>query len=44
MPDAALGIDKALAEIERGAGSAYEPAVADACLKRFRETGYAISA
>ena len=36
------GIDRALAEIERGRGSAYDPAVADACLKLFREKGYAI--
>ena len=39
-----LGIDKALAEIERGRGTAYDPAVADACLKLFREKGYAIPA
>ena len=38
------GIDKALAEIERGRGTAYDPAVTDACLKLFREKGYAISA
>lgn len=37
-----LGIDKALAEIERGRGSAYDPMVADACLRLFREKGYAI--
>ncbi len=37
-----LGIDKALAEIERGRGRAYDPVVADACLKLFREKGYAI--
>jgi PAS domain S-box-containing protein len=37
---AGLGIDKALAEIERGRGSAYDPAVVDACLKLFRENGY----
>jgi len=35
-----LGIDKALAEIERGRGSAYDPVVADACLKLFREKAY----
>jgi PAS domain S-box-containing protein len=35
-----LGIDKALAEIERGRGSAYDPVVADACLRLFRERGY----
>ena len=39
-----LGIDKALAEIERGCGTAYDPVVADACLKLFRENGYAITA
>jgi PAS domain S-box-containing protein len=38
-----LGPEKALAEIERGRGSAYDPLVADACLKLFREKGYAIS-
>lgn len=41
---AALGIEKALAEIERGRGTAYDPAVADACLRLFRERGYAIPA
>ena len=35
-----LGIDTALAEIERGRGSAYDPEVADACLRLFREKGY----
>ena len=40
----ALGIEKALAEIERGHGTAYDPVVADACLKLFREQGYAIPA
>jgi len=39
---AGLGIDKALAEIERGRGSAYDPVVVDACLKLFREQGYVI--
>jgi PAS domain S-box-containing protein len=37
---AGLGIDKALAEIERGCGSAYDPVVVDACLKLFRENAY----
>jgi len=32
-----LGIDRALAEIERGRGTAYDPVVVDACLKLFRE-------
>ena len=39
---AGLGIDKALAEIERGSGSAYDPQVVDACLCLFREKGYTI--
>ena len=39
-----LGIEKALAEIERGRESAYDPVVADACLKLFREKGYTIPA
>lgn len=38
----ALGIDAALAEIERGRGNAYDPAVADACLKLFREKNFRI--
>ena len=37
-----LGIDMALAEIERGRCRAYDAAVADACLKLFREKGYVI--
>ena len=37
-----LGIDKALAEIERGRGSVYDAVVTDACLKLFREKGYTI--
>ncbi|MDP1717527.1 MAG: HD domain-containing phosphohydrolase, partial [Burkholderiales bacterium] len=40
----ALGIETALAEIERGRGSAYDAVVADACLKLFRENGYTIPA
>ena len=39
-----LGIEVALAEIEHGRDSAYDPVVADACLKLFREKGYAIPA
>jgi PAS domain S-box-containing protein len=35
-----LGIDMALAEIERGRGSAYDSVVVDACLKLFREKVY----
>ena len=38
---AALGVEVALKEIERGRGSAYDPAVADACLKLFREGRFA---
>jgi HD-GYP domain-containing protein (c-di-GMP phosphodiesterase class II) len=41
---AALGIEAALAEIGRGRGTAYDPDVADACLKLFRENDYAIPA
>ncbi len=37
---AALGIEAALAEIERGRGTAYDPVVADACLTLFRNKGY----
>jgi HD-GYP domain-containing protein (c-di-GMP phosphodiesterase class II) len=37
-----LGIERALAEIERGRGTAYEPAVVDACVKLFREKAYAV--
>ena len=35
-----LGIDKALAEIERGRGNLYDAEVADACLRVFRDRGY----
>jgi PAS domain S-box-containing protein len=37
-----LGIEPALNEIERGRGTAYDPAVVDACLKLFREDGFAL--
>jgi PAS domain S-box-containing protein len=37
-----LGIDKALAEIERGSGTSYDPVVADACLRLFRERSYVL--
>ncbi len=37
-----LGIDHALAEIERGNGSVYDPMVVDACLRLFREQAYAV--
>jgi HD-GYP domain-containing protein (c-di-GMP phosphodiesterase class II) len=36
----ALGIDKALEEIEKNRGTLYDNAVADACLRLFREKGY----
>jgi len=39
-----LGIEAALSEIGRGRASAYDPAVADACLKLFREKRYQLSA
>jgi PAS domain S-box-containing protein len=35
-----LGIEVALAEIERGSGSLYNPIVADACMRLFREKAY----
>ena len=38
-----LGIEAALAEIQRGRGSAYDPAVVDACIKLFRENRYQLS-
>jgi PAS domain S-box-containing protein len=37
---AALGIDKALAEIERGAGTLFDPQVAAACVRLFRDKNY----
>lgn len=37
---AGLGLDKALAEIERGCGTAYDADVAAACLRLFRERGF----
>jgi PAS domain S-box-containing protein len=40
---AGLGIDKALAEIERGSGTAYDPAIVDSCLVLFRNKGYELS-
>ncbi len=39
---AALGIDAALAEIEQGRGTKYEPRVVDACLELFRKDNYQI--
>jgi PAS domain S-box-containing protein len=38
------GIDEALAEIERGRGTAYDRAAVDACLSLFREKAYTIPA
>jgi PAS domain S-box-containing protein/putative nucleotidyltransferase with HDIG domain len=35
-----LGIDNALAEIERGSGTAYDSDVVDVCLRLFRQKGY----
>jgi response regulator RpfG family c-di-GMP phosphodiesterase/HAMP domain-containing protein len=40
----APGIDAALAEIERGRGTAFDPAVVDACLKLFRQERFAFQA
>jgi len=37
-----LGIDAALAEIERGRGTAYDPVIADTCLNLFRNKGYVL--
>ena len=37
---AALGIDRALAEIERGRGTLYDATVVDACVTVFRENAY----
>jgi PAS domain S-box-containing protein/putative nucleotidyltransferase with HDIG domain len=39
-----LGIDKALAEIERGRGAQYDVQTVDACLRLFRENGYTLPA
>jgi len=41
---AALGLEKALLEIEQGAGIRYDANAAAACLRLFRENGYAIPA
>ncbi|HUV99372.1 MAG TPA: PAS domain S-box protein [Gallionella sp.] len=37
-----LGIDKALTELERGRGSAYDPDVVDTCLRLFREQEFVL--
>jgi PAS domain S-box-containing protein len=39
-----LGIEAALAEIERGRETVYDPVVADACLRVFRQNGYQLPA
>lgn len=36
----ALGLDKALEEIEKNKGTLYDADVVDACLKLFREKGF----
>jgi len=40
---AALGIDSALQEIERGRGTVYDAAVVDACLRLFAEKRFTFS-
>ena len=40
---AALGLDKALEEIELGKGRLYDPASADACIRVFRDKSFAFS-
>lgn len=37
-----LGLDKALAEVEKQRGVSFDAAVVDACLRLFREKGYAL--
>ena len=39
-----LGIERALAEIEQGRGTAFDAKAVDACLRLFRENGYKLSA
>ena len=39
-----LGIDAALAEIERGRNTVYDPDAVDACLQLFRQRGYQLPA
>ncbi|HJW04650.1 MAG TPA: HD domain-containing phosphohydrolase, partial [Azospira sp.] len=38
----ALGLDAALAEIERGRGSQFDPEVVDAIVRLLREKGYVL--
>ncbi len=40
---AALGVMAALSEVDRGRGSAYDPAVVDACMRLFVGKGFAFS-
>jgi len=40
----ALGIDSALAESVKNKGAYYDNALADACLRLFREKGYKLPA
>ena len=40
---AALGIEVALEEVEKNKGALYDDAVADACLRLFREKGYQLT-
>ncbi len=39
---AGIGLEKALAEVERGRGTIYDASAADACLRLFRDKGYAL--
>jgi PAS domain S-box-containing protein len=39
----ALGLERAMVEIERGRGTAYDSTVVDACLNLFRQRGHIIS-
>lgn len=41
---AALGIDAALKEMERGRGTVYDEAVAEACIRLFGEKRFAFAA
>jgi PAS domain S-box-containing protein len=40
----AIGLGAALAEVEAGSGSRYDPAVAAACLRLFRDKGFQVAA
>ena len=40
----ALGIEAALAEIESGRGTRFDPAVVDLCISLFREKGFVFAA